>query len=119
MNNLLKTIFIFTFFLDNNRIIKQLTREETFNADSLYNKSSEPIKTAENIRINARFKPASIDHEFKRVLLQAIDKYLNARSKKDSDPVLDELYSPFIYEGRPHLLLLFLLATKTPILLKF
>lgn len=90
------TVELHKIYLDNNRIIKQLTSEQTFNTDSLYNESSDPVQTSENIRKDARFKTRNVDQKFERTLLQAIDNYLNARFKKDGDPVFNELYSPFI-----------------------
>jgi len=90
------TIELHKIYLDNSRIIEQWTGEQTFNADSLYNSSSDPLKTAESIRKNARFKSKSIDQEFEKTLLQAIDKYLKASTKKQDDPVFKELSSPFI-----------------------
>lgn len=90
------TVELHKIYLDDNRIIKQLTSEQTFNADSLYNHNSDPVQTAENIRKDARFKTRSVDQKFERTLLHAIGNYLNARFIKDGDPVFNELYSPFI-----------------------
>ena len=90
------TIELHKIYFNDNQIIDQLTSEQTFNSDSLYKNSSDPIKTANNIRKNARFKPRKVDHNFERTLIQTIDNYLNARSKTDGDPVFNNLYSPFI-----------------------
>jgi len=83
-------------YLDNKGIIRQFSNERTFNADSLYSDNSDPVKTANEIRKNARFKPKSVDSAFEKSLLNTIDKYLNAANKKDSDPIFEMLYSPFI-----------------------
>ena len=90
------TIELHKIYFDSRRIIKHLISETTFSGDSLYNANSDPTKTADDIRKNAKFKPKRVDKEFERTLLQTIDNYLNARTKKDGDPILDKLYSPFI-----------------------
>ena len=70
--------------------------EQTFDADSLYNNNPDPVRTSENIRKKAELKSVGTDRKFEKSLLQTIDKYLDARSKKEGDPVFEELYSPFI-----------------------
>jgi len=90
------TIELHKIYLDDKGIIKQFISERTFNADSLYSGNSDPVRTAFEIRKDARFKPKSIDPESENALLNAIDIYLNAAYKKDGDPISDQLYSPFI-----------------------
>jgi hypothetical protein len=90
------TIELHKIFIAQNQVIRHLKSEDTFDSDSLYSDGSDPVKTAAGIRVNARFKSQSIDHQFEKTLLQAIDKYLTAISAKDGDPVFNDLYSPFI-----------------------
>jgi hypothetical protein len=90
------TIELHKIYLDKNGILKYLISEQTFDADSLYNSRSNPLKTAESIRKYARFKSKCIDPKFEKTLLQAVDKYIKASNRKEGDPVFEELYSPFI-----------------------
>ena len=83
-------------YLYNKKIIGQFISERTFNADSLYSDNSDPVRIANAIRKNARFKPKSIDPEFEKSLLNTINNYLNAAYRKDGDPIFEKLYSPFI-----------------------
>jgi hypothetical protein len=90
------TIELHKIYLDNNHIIKHLAYEQTFDADSLYNNNPDPVRTSENIRKKAELKTVGTDRKFEKSLLQTIDKYLDAGSKKEGDPLFEELYSPFI-----------------------
>ena len=83
-------------YLDNNHIIKHLAYEQSFDADSLYNNNPDPVRTSENIRKKAELKSVGTDRKFEKSLLQTIESYLKARSIKDGDLILNQLFSPFI-----------------------
>lgn len=90
------TLELYKIYLDGHRILKQFISERTFNADSLYNNDPDPVKTAHKIRNNAEFKILPVDPGFEKSLLQIINEYLIARTRKDNDPIFGSLYSPFI-----------------------
>jgi hypothetical protein len=90
------TLELHKIYLENTQILKYSKSEQKFNPDSLYNNNSDPVNTIVNLKKNARFKPGAIDKIFEKTLLQAIDNYIKARNKKDGDPFIEELSSPFI-----------------------
>lgn len=90
------TVELQKIYLDDKRITGQFISRRTYDADSLYSKNSDPVKTASDIRKNTRFTPEDTDPGFEKNLLDTIDDYLNAAYKKDGDPFLEKLYSPFI-----------------------
>jgi hypothetical protein len=90
------TIELHEIYLGDNRILRHLTSEQTFNADSLYEKGSDPVRTIETIKKNAILRPGTIKPEFEKGLFNAIGNYLKARTMKEGDPFIERLYSPFI-----------------------